>query len=56
MERCINREVLKMIKCNNCDTLFENDEDLEIQHDGRTFYLGCDKCHTDSFLMDIKEK
>ena len=44
-----------MIKCNNCDTVFDNDEDLEQQHDDRGFYLGCDKCHTDSFLMDIEE-
>jgi len=44
-----------MIKCNNCDTLFKNDEDLENQHDDRGFYLGCNECNTDSFLMDTEE-
>ena len=45
-----------MIKCNNCNTLFKNDEDLEKQQDDNGFYLGCNECNTDNFLMDIEEE
>ena len=36
-----------MIRCNNCDLLFEDDT-------GR--FLGCPNCHTDAYLMDIQEE
>ena len=43
----------RMIKCNNCDAEFDNDEELEQQEDDRGFYLGCNNCYTDAFLMEI---
>jgi len=46
----MNRTII--IKCTYCDTVFDNDEDLDRLEDANGFYLGCNICNTDSFLMD----
>ena len=55
-----------MIRCNNCMTIFDSDTlnwttggqldetELTIQQDtDDSWFTGCPKCKTDSYLMDI---
>lgn len=46
-----------MIRCNNCMTEFDSEEDLEMVIDkfDNQKVLGCPICNTDSYLMDIEE-
>ena len=41
------------IKCTNCEKLYIDDDDLEIQKDGKEYYKGCSQCKTDNYLMDF---
>ena len=43
-------------KCNNCDEVFINDDELEIMQDNEGHFKVCPTCRTDSFLMDINEE
>ena len=40
------------VRCNNCMTVFESDNDLALLYDGEWF-KGCPWCGTDEHLMDL---
>lgn len=44
-------------RCNNCLSLFENDEELEVFYESKnsleTSFKGCPICETDAYLMDL---
>lgn len=42
-------------RCNNCETVFESDEELIIFLDDNGHGKGCPKCKTDAYLMDLEE-
>lgn len=45
-----------MIRCNNCMSIFEDDEHLLVlKNESGEEYAGCDKCSTDAYLMDMEE-
>ena len=49
------------IRCNNCEKIFDGDEDLtqltDLNGEGKEieYYLGCPDCKTDEYLMDIED-
>lgn len=43
------------IRCNNCMTLFEDEEDLEIMEADGEYFRACSSCKTDGYLMDVSE-
>ena len=45
---------MSKVKCNNCDEVFTNDDELEIMQDNDGYFKGCPTCKTDGFLIDIK--
>ena len=45
---------MSKVRCNNCDEVFINDDELEIMQDNDGHFKGCPTCRTDSYLMDIK--
>ena len=47
---------MSKLKCNNCDEVFTDDDELEIMQDNEGHFKGCPTCRTDGFLMDINEE
>lgn len=45
----------EIIKCNFCNTIYWNEDELESIPDGDEFFKGCSKYKTDEYLMDIRE-
>lgn len=45
-----------MIRCNNCMTVFESDEDLKLMDDDGEYINACPHCETDSYLMDLESE
>lgn len=45
-----------MIRCNNCESLFKSDEDLDrLKDEDNEEYLGCATCQTDMYLWILKK-
>lgn len=42
------------VRCNNCMSVFDSDDDLELLPDGKEWFKGCPKCKTDGYLMDLE--
>lgn len=43
------------IRCNMCDTYFDDDDDLELIDVDGEIIQACPKCKTDAYLMDLQE-
>lgn len=47
------------IRCNNCMTIFKDEEklvllrDYDLSNDAGEYFKGCSKCKTDAYLMDL---
>lgn len=44
-----------MIRCNNCMSLFKDEDDLKIIEDDGEYINACPHCETDSYLMDVHD-
>lgn len=44
-------EKVGRIRCNNCETIFESEDDLQTLQEDNEFFKGCPKCKTDKYLM-----
>lgn len=55
-ERKANRDAQKNIRCNNCDTYFHDDHDLEKvrEEESGDVIDACPVCKTDAYLMDLR--
>lgn len=40
------------VRCNNCMTYYESDDELSMIWNEQEPYKGCGKCETDGYLMD----
>ena len=42
-----------MIRCNNCMSVFEREEDMPMMQLGEDYTYACPNCKTDEYLIDI---
>lgn len=48
-------EEIYVIKCVNCEEMFDSEESLKLLKDEDGYFMGCPMCETDKYLIDLTD-